>query len=84
MAFTFTPFVDPDIKDLLLDTTKLSLAVDGPFSVWYRSTASQAFGSLFTATVTFNVFGSIDAIQSLTVTLKNSLGISNSGAVSLK
>ena len=84
MAFTFTPFVDPDNKDLLLDTTKLSLAVDGPFSVWYRSTASQAFGSLFTATVTFNVFGSIDAIQSLTVTLKNSLGISNSGAVSLK
>jgi len=84
MAFTFTPYVDPNNKDLILDTTKLNLSVDGPFGVWYRSTASQAFGSLFTATVTFNVFGSIDAIQSLAVTLKNNLGTSNSGSVSLR
>jgi hypothetical protein len=84
MAFTFTPYVDPNNKDLQLDTTKLNLSVDGPFSVWYRGTASQAFGSLFTATVTFSVFGNIDAIQSLAVTMSNSLGASNSSSVSLR
>jgi hypothetical protein len=84
MAFTFTPYVDPNNKDLKLETTNLSLAVDGPFGVWYRSAASQTFGSLFTATVTFNVFGSVDAIQSLAVTLSNSLGLSDSSSVTLR
>lgn len=84
MTFTFTPFIDPNNKELKLDTTSLSLTVDGPFSVWYRSAASQAFGSLFTATVTFNVFGSVDAIQSLAVTISNSLGTSNSSSVVLR
>ena len=84
MDFTFTPFVDPDNKDLKLDTPRVSLPVDGPFSVWYQSAPSQAFGSLFTATVTFNVSGSIDAIQSLTVTMSNRLGASNSGSVQLR
>jgi hypothetical protein len=84
MAFTFTPYVDPTNKDLQLDTKTLNLAAEGPFSVWYRSTASQAFGSLFTATVTFSVFGNVDAIQSLGVTMSNSLGTSNSGSVSLR
>jgi hypothetical protein len=84
MTFTFTPFVDPNNKELKLDTTSLSLTADGPFGVWYRSTASQAFGSLFTATVTFNVFGNVDAIQSLAVTMSNSLGTSNSSSVTLR
>jgi hypothetical protein len=84
MAFTFTPYIDPTNKDLQLDTKTVNLAAEGPFSVWYRSTASQAFGSLFTATVTFSVFGDVDAIQSLGVTMSNSLGTSNSGSVSLR
>jgi hypothetical protein len=84
MTFTFIPYVDPNNANLKLDTTKLNLSVDGPFSVWYRSTASQSFGSLFTATVTFNIFGSVDAIQSLAVTMSNNLGISNAGAVPLR
>ena len=84
MTFTFTPYVDPNNKDLKLETTKLNMAVDGPFSVWYRSAASQSFGSLFTATVTFSIFGSVEAIQSLGVTMSNSLGSSNTGAVALK
>ncbi len=84
MAFTFTPFVDPNNKDLKPDTTSLNLTVDGPFGVWYRSAASQAFGSLFTATVTFTVFGNVDAIQSLAVSIGNSLGTSNSGSVTLR
>ena len=84
MAFTFTPFVDPNNKDLKLDTASLNLTVDGPFGVWYRSAASQTFGSLFTATVTFTVFGNVDAIQSLAVTIGNSLGTSNSSSVTLR
>ena len=65
-------------------TTGLNLTVDGPFGVWYRSAASQAFGSLFTATVTFSVFGNVDAIQSLAVTISNSAGASNSSSVTLR
>ncbi len=84
MDFQFTPFVDPNNKDLKLDTTSLSLSVDGTFNSWYQSTASQAFGSLFTATVTFNVRGDIDAIQSLAVTIGNSLGNSSSMSVNLR
>ncbi len=84
MDFTFTPFVDPMNKDLKLDTTSVNLSVDGPFGVWYQSAASQAFGSLFTAIVTFNVRGSIEAIQSLAVTMSNSLGKSNSLSVPLR
>jgi hypothetical protein len=84
MDFTFTPYVDPTNKDLKLDTTTSNLAVNGPFSVWYLSSASQAFGSLFTATLTFNVRGSIEAIQSLAVTMSNSVGASNSRSVTLR
>jgi hypothetical protein len=84
MDFTFTPFVDPNNKDLKLETTTSTLSVSGPFGVWYQSTASQTFGSLFTATVTFNVRGNIEAIQSLAVTMSNSLGASNSASVSLR
>jgi hypothetical protein len=84
MDFTFTPFVDPNNKDLKLDTTSAILTVSGPFGVWYQSAASQTFGSLFTATVTFNVRGNIEAIQSLAVTMTNNVGTSNSGSVALR
>jgi HYDIN/CFA65/VesB family protein len=84
MDFTFTPYVDPTNKDLKLDTTTFNLPVSGPFSVWYLSSASQPFGSLFTATITFNVHGNIDAISSLSTTMTNSAGISNSRSVTLR
>ena len=84
LDFSFMPYVDPNNKDLKLETTRSSLTVNGPFSVWYQSSASQAFGSLFTAAVTFNVRGSIEAIQSLAVTINNGIGTSNSLTVSLR
>lgn len=84
LAFAFTPYVDPTNPNLQLATTKLNLTVDGPFGVWYRSTTSQPFGSLFTATVTLNVFGDIDAIQSLAVTLSNSLGTSTPSSIAVR
>jgi len=62
----------------------LNLTVDGQFSVWYASAAAQAFGSLFTAAVTFAVHGNVDAVQSMSVTVNNSLGASNSASVTLR
>ena len=84
MDFTFTAANDPTRTDLKLDTSSLSLNVDGPFTSWFQSTAAQPFGSLFTATVTFNVRGDIDAIQSVAATVGNALGKSGSMAVNLR
>jgi hypothetical protein len=84
MAFTFNPFVDPNNKDLKLETTSVNLAVDGPFSVWYQSAASQPFGSLFTATVTFSIHGNVEAIQAIGVAMSNSAGPSNVSTITLK
>jgi hypothetical protein len=84
LDFTFTPFVDPANKDLKLETTSSSIAATGPFSVWYQSAASQTFGSLFTATITFNVRGNIEALQSVAVTMSNRVGTSSSSVVQLR
>ncbi|HYM13564.1 MAG TPA: choice-of-anchor D domain-containing protein [Bryobacterales bacterium] len=84
MDFTFAPHTDPNNTNLILSTTSLSLPVDGEFSAWYQSTASQAFGSAFTATVTFNVNGDITAIQSVSATMTNALGTSDSLSVALQ
>jgi hypothetical protein len=84
MAFNFTAYVDPNNKDLKLDTSSLNLSVDGPFASWFNSTASAPFGGQFTASISFNVSGSIDAIQSVAVTMSNAQGTSNSGSVALR
>jgi hypothetical protein len=84
MAFTFTQATDPDKKDLKLETTSLNLPVDGPFAAWFTSTAAAPFGGQFTATITFNVRGDIDAILSTGVTASNAQGASNSSSVNLR
>ena len=84
LAFTFTQATDPDKTDLKLETTSLNLPVDGPFAAWFASTAAGPFGGQFTATVTFNVRGDIDAILSAGVTASNAQGASNSGSVNLR
>ncbi len=61
MEFRFAPFVDPNNKELKLETHSLTLTVDGPFASGTRAWR-QAFGSLFTAKVTFNIRG--DIVQS--------------------
>ncbi len=72
-------------------TTKVTLPVESSFLAWYTSTASQAYGSLFTASVPFtmqgdvkNVTNVVDTIQSVSVTLTNALGTSAAQSVSLK
>ncbi len=74
-----------------LGTTRLTLNAEPSFLAWYQSTASQQYGSLFTATVPFTLQGDVknvsnvaDAIQSISVTLSNRLGSSSTLTVSLR
>jgi hypothetical protein len=74
-----------------VSTTKLSLAVEPSFLAWYQGTASQQFGSLFTATVPFTLQGDVknvtsptDTIQSISVTLTNRQGTSAASSLNLK
>ncbi len=86
MDFTFTPTTGETVA-----TTKVTLPVESSFVAWYTSTASQAYGSLFTASVPFTMQGDVkdvsnvvDTIQSVSVTLTNRLGTSAAQSVSLK
>jgi hypothetical protein len=70
---------------ITLTIPDVNLNVAQAFSSWYQSTSSQASGSLFTVTVPFTLNGSIQnvtnllqAIQSISVTLTNNEGVSNS------
>ncbi len=67
-----------------LATTSLTIAAGAEFAAWYGSTQSTQFGSLFTVTIpldfggsTNSVTGQTNAIQSITVTLGNSQGTSD-------
>jgi hypothetical protein len=86
MDFTFTPTSGETVT-----TTKLSVNVDPSFTAWYQSAASQAFGSLFSATIPFTLQGDVknvtnvsDTIQSVSVTLTNRLGTSTARSVDLR
>ena len=72
-------------------TTKLSLPVGPSFTAWYQSTASQAFGSQFTITLPLTLQGDLTnvttltaAVQSVSVTITNNQGVSNSMSASLQ
>jgi hypothetical protein len=86
MAFQFTAAPRENVQ-----TTQLSLNVEPSFSAWYASASSQPYGSAFTATVPFTLQGDItevsspvDAIQSVSVTLSNRQGASQSQTVNLR
>jgi hypothetical protein len=71
--------------------TKLTMNVDSTFGAWYQSTASQAYGSLFTATIPFtlagdlvNVKNTVDTVKSVSVTLTNGQGVSVTKSVDLQ
>jgi hypothetical protein len=68
-----------------MPTTQFTIDVSQVSTVWYDSTASQAFGSLFTISVPFTFQGTVPAgqsilkaITSVSVTMSNALGASNS------
>ena len=89
MDFQFTP-----VSTESLGTTKVSIPVTATFDAWYQSSASAAYGSQFSATVTFTMGGDItdtknivnlsDTIQSVAVTLTNRQGVSSSSTVALR
>jgi hypothetical protein len=85
IAVQFTP-----VSGVNLSIPTDNLNVSGTFATWYLSTSSQAYGSLFTATVPFTLQGQvsghanlIDALQSVTVTVSNTQGASSAQTVSL-
>jgi hypothetical protein len=86
MDFQFTPVSGENVS-----TSRLTLNAESSFAAWYGSTASQPFGSLFTATVPFTLQGEVvnvtnisDTIQSVSVTIANRQGTSAAQSVSLR
>jgi len=78
------------VSGLGLSIPNITLNTSGPFSAWYEASASQTYGSMFTAGIPFTLTGQvsgyanlIDAIQSVTVTISNTLGSSTPQTVSL-
>ncbi len=67
-----------------LQTTELTVPLDTVFTTWYRSDASRAFGSSFTYTQPFTVTGNVAAIGSVSVTLVNAQGSSQSMSAAIQ
>jgi hypothetical protein len=71
-TFQFTPAAGANLQ-----TTSVTIDVSSLFAAWYGSAKSLATGSQFSLTVPFAVSGSISSIASVSVTLTNSVGTSN-------
>jgi hypothetical protein len=69
--FHFTP-----MPGATLDTTDLTVDVSGIFAQWFGSDAATQYGSSFTYTQPFNLNSDPTTIQSVTVTLVNTVGSS--------
>ncbi len=74
-----------------LSTSRITLPVEPSFNAWFQSTASAAFGSQFTATIPLTLTGDVinastlaDTVKSVSVTLTNRLGTSQSASVDLQ
>ncbi|MBL8211826.1 MAG: putative Ig domain-containing protein [Bryobacterales bacterium] len=75
-TFRFTP-----APGSALQTTELTVPLTEGAQRWYQSDQSRAFGSSFTLSQRFNVTGDTTAIRSVTVTLTNAQGTSQSVTV---
>jgi hypothetical protein len=67
-----------------LQTTDLTVPVEGIFTTWYSSAASTATGSQFTYTQSFTIQGLATAVQSVAVTISNRQGASQSVSANLQ
>ena len=67
-----------------LQTTTLTSNVDSAFATWYQNTTSRAFGSQFSLTIPLNVTGDVNAIQSVSVSLSNARGSSNTVSAAVR
>lgn len=63
-----------------LQTTQVPVSVDSAFTTWYSGASSSQYGSTFVYTQPFLVQGDVSAIASVSVTLTNSVGTSQSGS----
>ncbi len=72
--FHFTP-----ISGQTLKTTDLTVDLSTPFTTWYQSAASDAYGTTFLYTQPFTLDSAATNVQSVTVTLTNSVGDSQPG-----
>jgi len=79
LSLQFTP-----AQGATLQTASLFVNTDAPFSTWYQSQAGISYGSQFTASVTVNVNGDVNAVQSVSVTASNSRGESKPVTVNLR
>ena len=64
------------ISGAQIDTPDVTVPVGPAFTAWYSSAASDQYGSTFTYTQTFTVGGGAASIDSVQVTLTNSVGTS--------
>lgn len=71
-TFTFTASSGTQFSGGATFTVPLSSA----YSAWYQSAQSQSFGSMFQLQVPFTLTGSTSVLQSVNVTLTNSIGTS--------
>ena len=69
--FQFTPASGASLK-----TTDLTVDLTGPFTTWYQSTSSDAFGTTFLYTQPFTLSSDATSVGGVTVTLTNSQGAS--------
>jgi hypothetical protein len=74
-AFTFTAAAGKSLQ-----TTQVTVPVDSAFTTWYGGTSSSQYGSTFLYTQPFQVQGDGSAIASVSVTLTNAVGTSQSGS----
>jgi hypothetical protein len=71
-TFTFTAASGTQFSGGATFTVPLTSA----YSAWYQSAASQSYGSMFQLQVPFTLSGSTGVLQSVSVTLTNSIGTS--------
>ena len=79
LTFTFEPAAGSTLQN-----ATLTIPVQETFDTWYRSSASRTFGSQFTASVFLNVSGSLDNIQSVSVTARGPGGASTPRSINLR
>lgn len=71
-TFKFTPLPGSDLQ-----TSEFTLDMTAAFQRWFEQTTSSQFGSQFLLTQPFTVQGSLTGLSSVSVTLVNSMGVSN-------
>ena len=78
MVFTITG--TPNSK---ITTGTVTANVQSAFAGWYQGTASQTYGSQFTASVVFNITGDLTTLQSIGVTATNGKGTSAAQSITV-